>query len=152
VERAHHGRLDRHEIGRARRLADGRGHGGGHRRAPIRARRGRWERALPDDPDAGAAPLPLELGEVVLHRELHQLVHGGARRAPRRRLALALGARHRGYPAAATRPRYSPLRVSTFTTSPSLRKSGTCTTAPVSKVAGLLPPCAVSPRTPRSVR
>src|SRR2546422_6645023 len=36
----------------------------------------------------------------------------------------------------ATRPRYSPVRVSTLTTSPSFRKSGTWTTAPVSRVAG----------------
>src|SRR5437660_330940 len=38
-----------------------------------------------------------------------------------------------------------------FTTSPSLRKSGTWTTAPVSSVARLVPPCAVSPRRPGSV-
>src|SRR5213078_4443000 len=54
-------------------------------------------------------------------------------------------------PAAATRPRYSPVRVSTLTMSPSLRNSGTSTTAPVSSVAGFVPPCAVSPRTPGSV-
>src|SRR5581483_12067200 len=53
--------------------------------------------------------------------------------------------------AAATRPRYSPVRVSTFTTSPSFRKSGTWTTAPVSSVAGFVPPSAVSPRIPGSV-
>src|SRR5579883_399832 len=50
-----------------------------------------------------------------------------------------------------TRSRYSPERVSTRTLSPSFRKSGTCTTAPVSSVAGLVPPVAVSPRIPGSV-
>ena len=47
---------------------------------------------------------------------------------------------------------YLPLRVSTSTRSPTLTNSGTCTVAPVSSVAGLLPPPeAVSPRTPGSV-
>ena len=37
------------------------------------------------------------------------------------------------------------------TISPSDRKSGTLTTAPVERIAGLLPPAAVSPFTPGSV-
>src|SRR5829696_2564122 len=47
--------------------------------------------------------------------------------------------------------RYSLERVSTRTRSPTLTKSGTCTTTPVSSVAGLLPPVAVSPLRPGSV-
>jgi len=47
---------------------------------------------------------------------------------------------------------YSPLRVSTRTASPSSMKSGTWTTTPDSRVAGLLPPPeAVSPFNPGSV-
>src|SRR4030095_1512973 len=65
--------------------------------------------------------------------------------------ARARSARHQR-PAVATRPRYSPVRVSTFTTSPTFRNRGTWTTAPVSSVAGFVPPWAVSPRTPGSVR
>src|SRR5205823_14692415 len=50
------------------------------------------------------------------------------------------------------RDMYSPEAVWTFTRSPMLTNSGTCTVAPVSSVAGLLPPPeAVSPRTPGSV-
>jgi hypothetical protein len=49
------------------------------------------------------------------------------------------------------REMYSPVRVSMRSTSPSLMNSGTRTTAPVSIFAGLLPPVAVSPRTPGSV-
>ena len=49
------------------------------------------------------------------------------------------------------RDRYSPVRVSTRMTSPSLRNSGTRTTAPVSSFAGFWPPVAVSPRRPGSV-
>src|SRR5262249_40039607 len=67
------------------------------------------------------------------------------------RIARSRPFRHQ-LPAVATRPRYSPVRVSTFTTSPSFRNSGTWTTAPVSSVAGFVPPWAVSPRTPGSVR
>src|SRR5829696_388079 len=47
--------------------------------------------------------------------------------------------------------RYSLERVSTLTWSPTLTKSGTCTTTPVSRVAGLVPPVAVSPLRPGSV-
>src|SRR5215207_1210694 len=47
--------------------------------------------------------------------------------------------------------RYSLERVSTRTLSPALIKSGTCTTIPVSRVAGLDPPVAVSPLRPGSV-
>src|SRR5215212_12156484 len=47
--------------------------------------------------------------------------------------------------------RYSLERVSTRTLSPALIKSGTCTTIPVSRVAGLEPPVAVSPLRPGSV-
>src|SRR5690606_35637442 len=50
-----------------------------------------------------------------------------------------------------TRETYSPVRVSTLTTSPSSTNSGTRTTAPVSSFAGFTPPWAVSPRTPGSV-
>src|SRR5919108_135049 len=46
---------------------------------------------------------------------------------------------------------YSPVRVSMRITSPSLMKSGTRTTAPVSSFAGFWPPVAVSPRSPGSV-
>ncbi len=47
---------------------------------------------------------------------------------------------------------YAPDRVSTLTRSPMFTNSGTCTSAPVSSVAGLLPPPeAVSPLTPGSV-
>jgi hypothetical protein len=47
---------------------------------------------------------------------------------------------------------YSPLRVSTRTDWPGSTKSGTWITAPVSSVAGLVPPPeAVSPLTPGSV-
>ena len=47
---------------------------------------------------------------------------------------------------------YEPERVSTLTRSPMFTNSGTLTVAPVSSVAGLLPPPdAVSPRTPGSV-
>src|SRR3990167_8924733 len=56
---------------------------------------------------------------------------------------------HQRYPLA--RDRYSPVRVSTLMQSPSLRNKGTRTTAPVSNLAALLPPAAVSPRTPGSV-
>src|SRR5215212_3113777 len=47
--------------------------------------------------------------------------------------------------------RYSLERVSTLTWSPTLTKSGTCTMTPVSRVAGLVPPVAVSPLRPGSV-
>ena len=50
------------------------------------------------------------------------------------------------------RDMYEPERVSTLTRSPMFTNSGTFTIAPVSSVAGLLPPPdAVSPRTPGSV-
>src|SRR5262249_13644515 len=45
-----------------------------------------------------------------------------------------------------TRSRYSPVRVSMRMTSPSLMKSGTCTSAPVSSVAGVLSLVAGVPR------
>ena len=51
-----------------------------------------------------------------------------------------------------TRVRYLSSRRSTRITWPSSMKSGTCTVAPVSSVAGLVAPVAVSPRTPGSVR
>src|SRR5690554_2503056 len=50
-----------------------------------------------------------------------------------------------------TRLTYSPERVSTFSTSPIVINSGTLTTAPVDRVAGLEPPWAVSPFMPGSV-
>src|SRR5690606_3862595 len=50
-----------------------------------------------------------------------------------------------------TRETYSPERVSTLITSSWPTNSGTRTTAPVSRVAGLPPPPEVSPRTPGSV-
>ena len=55
--------------------------------------------------------------------------------------------------AAALRPgeRYSPERVSTFTRSPTFTNSGTCTTSPVSSVAGLRAPETRSPWMPGSV-
>src|SRR5919107_3362615 len=51
-----------------------------------------------------------------------------------------------------TRVKYLSSRRSTRITWPSSMKSGTCTVAPVSRVAGLVPPVAVSPRTPGAVR
>src|SRR5215207_3550120 len=51
-----------------------------------------------------------------------------------------------------TRVRYLSSRRSTRITWPSSMKSGTCTVAPVSRVAGLVPPVAVSPRMPGAVR
>src|SRR5690606_17263978 len=50
-----------------------------------------------------------------------------------------------------TRDRYSLVRVSMRTLSPCSTKSGTCTTSPVSRVAGLVAPVAVSPLKPGSV-
>src|SRR5699024_12564948 len=50
------------------------------------------------------------------------------------------------------RPRYSPVRVSTRTTSPSSTNRGMLTVAPDSSSAGFVPPETVSPRTPGSVR
>jgi hypothetical protein len=47
--------------------------------------------------------------------------------------------------------RYWSVLVSTLTFSPALTKRGTCTTAPVSSVAGLDPPLTVLPFTPGSV-
>src|SRR5437867_3367112 len=155
VEGADHRRLDR-DGGRSRRVGHDAviGAGGGRRdHRPSGGGRRRGRAAL--DACAYAARLNLDLRESQLDghgrepaRELDDTVldaRAGVRRAGGRG---TLG--HQ--PAAATRPRYSPVRVSTFTTSPSLRNSGTCTTAPVSSVAGLVPPCAVSPRTPGSVR
>jgi hypothetical protein len=43
------------------------------------------------------------------------------------------------------------VRVSILSTSPVEMNSGTRTTAPVSRVAGLVPPLEVSPRSPGSV-
>src|SRR3954469_1165570 len=51
-----------------------------------------------------------------------------------------------------TRVKYLSSRRSTRITWPSSMKSGTCTVAPVSRTAGLVPPVAVSPRTPGAVR
>src|SRR5690242_870964 len=110
-------------------------------------RRGRWARAL--HTQARARRLDLDLREPKLRRD------GGetSRELDEPVVTAGRGRGRPGHqPAAATRPRYSPVRVSTFTTSPSFRKSGTCTTAPVSSVAGFVPPWAVSPRTPGSVR
>src|ERR671936_474735 len=50
-----------------------------------------------------------------------------------------------------TRSTYAPVRVSTRTTSPVLTKKGTFRVRPVSVVAGLPPPAAVSPRNPGAV-
>src|SRR5262245_33627162 len=96
----------------------------------------------------------LELGQTELRQQGSEAPHEVDRRVLASGLAragLSASPRHQA-PAVATRPRYSPVRVSTFTTSPSLRNSGTWTTAPVSSVAGFVPPWAVSPRTPGSVR
>src|SRR2546428_3615639 len=118
--------------------------GGGGRQGLLR-RRGRGP--LNADPDL--APRHLDLGQPELLERRAQLADQGDHGLSARVGAVAL-ASHQAL-AAATRPRYSPVRVSTFTMSPSLRKSGTKTTAPVSSVAGFVPPCAVSPRTPGSV-
>lgn len=50
-----------------------------------------------------------------------------------------------------TRPRYSPVRVSTRTLVPASRKRGTWIWYPVSTVAGFVPPVARSPCRPGSV-
>src|SRR5262245_34204539 len=151
VEGAHHGRLHLHEVRRQRRLRHWNDlRRSGRRALDARSRRGH-RAPLAHHADAGAPLLDSQLGEVVLDRELNQLGHGGPRRVRRGNLPAGLAGCHGRYRAAATRPRYSPLRVSTLITSPSLRKSGTCTTAPVSSVAGLEPPDAVSPRMPGSV-
>src|SRR5207245_6086799 len=130
VERPRPGRLD----------GDSPGHGVQGR--PVRGGRDRPAQAGPDraaslQAHARLARADLDLRQVQLHqegaeapRQLGGILRAGA--APRMT--------SRGHPAVATRPRYSPVRVSTFTTSPSLRNSGTCTTAPVSRVAGLFPP------------
>src|SRR2546427_134352 len=117
--------------------------GGGRHGLLCRRRRG----PLNADPDL--APRHLDLGQPELLERRAQLADQGDHGLSARVGAVAL-ASHQAL-AAATRPRYSPVRVSTFTMSPSLRKSGTKTTAPVSSVAGFVPPCAVSPRTPGSV-
>src|SRR5207253_10397674 len=137
-------RLDRHHGARTLDDDDGirhRGAGGCGVRRRDDGRRGALHA------DAHVAHGDFGFGEAQLVEQLAEPAH--ELRGVRGSVARAPADRHQ--PATATRPRYSPLRVSTFTTSPSLRKSGTCTTAPVSGVAGLLPPCAVSPRTPGSV-
>src|SRR5262245_20357947 len=123
-----------------------------HRRHEPGRRRGRGEGARrrrrgAHEPDARLADGDLHLAQTQLGEQTAELPDQlDDRRLGRRRRRPA--PRHR---AVATRPRYSPVRVSTLTTSPSLRKRGTWTTAPDSRVAGLLPPWAVSPRTPGSV-
>src|SRR5262245_22776122 len=112
----------------------------------ARCRHRGWSRGS-GGPHARPPQGHLDLGEAELGEQrpelAGQLGHGALVRG---------GCPFAGHqPADATRPRYSPVRVSTFTTSPSLRNSGTCTTEPVSRVAGFVPPCAVSPRTPGSV-
>ena len=62
------------------------------------------------------------------------------------RPVLAVPGGHGGQP----RLRYSPVRVSTLTVSPGSMKSGTWTTRPVSRVAGLVAPELVSPLRPGS--
>src|SRR5713101_5804804 len=146
VEGADHRSLHRDEVGGGLGpVQGGLGERGGRARVPPGpARHGG---VLPDDADTEARRLHLDLGEVVAHRELDDLVEGDAPGSVRAASRSPSG--HQ--PAVATRPRYSPLRVSTFTTSPGLRNRGTWTTAPVSRVAGFEPPEAVSPRIPGSV-
>src|SRR5207247_1137639 len=94
----------------------------------IRSRHVRLKEDVECHPPSGApAPMPSARGG------------GRARRSPRV---------HAPY---FSRVRYSPVRVSTFTRSPSPTKRGTCTTTPVSSVAGLRAPLARSPFTPGSV-
>src|SRR2546425_9549679 len=129
--------------------------GRGRRGWPLQGRHHRCggERSRRDaaalQPNPDLADRHVDLGEPELGQQ-------GAE-APREldgralaRIGLVAAPRHQE-PAVATRPRYSPVRVSTLTTSPSLRNNGTLTTAPVSRVAGFVPPWAVSPRTPGSV-
>src|SRR3954451_392797 len=66
---------------------------------------------------------------------------------PHTALAERFGTAARSY----TRSRYVPVRVSTRIVSPWFTNSGTLTTRPVSVLAGLVPPLAVSPRKPGSV-
>src|SRR5690606_31484928 len=130
-----------------------------------RAHHGRRRRL--GDPDAGAAaghlqridPAPVHGGDQPAEElEVHHLLavapesdlplHRGTLRLLRLRTLRVLRGLgiHR-----LTRSRYLSSRRSTRITSPSFRKSGTCTVAPVSSFAGLVPPCAVSPLTPGSV-
>src|SRR4030095_816003 len=92
-----------------------------------------WPRRLP-----GARVLGLGVGGRV------------ERPLPGRPPALHLGRlelAHAGYALV----RYSALRVSTLIRSPGLTNSGTCTTSPVSSVAGLRAPDTRSPWMPGSV-
>src|SRR5699024_4790678 len=63
---------------------------------------------------------------------------------------LVLGVGQVSGPYALTRERYSPVRVSTLTTLPVSRNSGTWISAPDSRVAGLVPPVERSPCRPGS--
>src|SRR5580700_7362799 len=108
------------------------------------------------------------LRRAFLRRELRRAAGGGLRAAVGGAGALCGGrvmARARGGTAQCAhlrvperrgayclaREMYSPVRVSMRSTSPSLMKSGTRTTAPVSSFADFWPPVAVSPRSPGSV-
>src|SRR6185312_14646429 len=93
-------------------------------------------------------------GRVGLREPLRERRHGVAAAQLRfvedvdRPLAgLAAGAH--GQPL--TRPRYRPSRVSTLTRSPVVTNSGTWISAPVSSVAGFVPPVDRSPCRPGSV-
>src|SRR4029453_9729365 len=81
VEGPHHGRVDAYQVRGDRRL---RGGAGDHRRGPLHVRdRPPAARALPDHADARAALLHLQLGQVMLDRQLDQLAHRGRRARPR---------------------------------------------------------------------
>src|SRR6202022_4339671 len=91
-----------------------------------------WRRKLGEE-DVGGLALRL------------QLVAEGQRPLP------CLTPRRHARSAPYARARYSPVRVSTFTASPGSTNSGTCTTSPVSSVAGFRAPETRSPCPPGSV-
>src|SRR5215470_2080463 len=153
IEGPDHRRLDRHS-GRRLDLGGVRGGWALHLN-DGRRQDGRCRTAAPLQTHMDLAGRHFQLGQAELRQQGSKASHEvdgrvvAAGRLARAGLSTSPG--HQA-PATATRPRYSPVRVSTLTTSPSLRNSGTWTTAPVSSVAGLVPPWAVSPRTPGSVR
>src|SRR5690606_25679928 len=81
----------------------------------------------------------------------HSPIQSGPRKQMLTRATGCKGVRHRAAGYSLARPKYSPVRVSTRTTSPIFINKGTLTTAPVVRVAGLVPPWAVSPFKPGSV-
>src|SRR5919202_1309188 len=92
----------------------------------------------------------MEVGRVDGHVELDD-VGAGQDRQQVRQLLFGQAGILRQRVAAHTRSMYEPSRVSTRILSPVLTNNGTWMTLPVSSVAGLVPPVAVSPLKPGSV-